>query len=102
MESFNFSTTSERLEKIERLNGFPSKSDFINRALDFYIEHLETRYLIDFMYYIGFPFLALLGFVGLSMFFANWFFYICTIIVGIYIIILAFLFGHKYKNRGSK
>ena len=98
MDSFTFSTTSERLEKIERLNGFPSKSDFINRALDFYINHLETKFLSDLLYYIGFPFVALLGFVGLSMFFLNWFFYVCTIIVGMYIIILGFLFFNKYKK----
>ena len=99
MESFNFSTTSKRLEKIDQLNSFNSKSDFINKALDMYIEHIETKYLSDFIYYIGFPFLAFISFIGFSIYLVNWFFYVCTIIVGLYLCILVFLFARKYSRR---
>jgi len=99
MESFTFSTSQSRLDTIDRLNRFNSKSDFINKAIDIYIEHLKTKYLTDFIYYIGFPFIALFGFVGLSMFFLSWFFYVCTIIIGIYLCILIFLFISKYRRK---
>jgi len=99
MESFNFSTTAERLKKIDKLNSFNSKSDFINSALDYYIEHIETKYLSDFIYYIGFPFISFIGLFGLSLYFINWFLYFCTVIVGIYLCILGFLFMRKYSRR---
>jgi len=98
METFTFSTTQHRLNKIEKLNRYPSKSDFINKAIDLYVEQIETRYLSDFIYYIGFPLLGFLGFIGLTLYFATPFFYLCTMIISIYIIILNFLFFKKYKK----
>jgi len=98
METFTFSTTSERLEKIKKHNHFNSISDFINVSLDFYVEHIETRFITDWFYYILLPFLGFLAFVGMSILFLNLFFYICTIIIGGYICILGFLFARKYKK----
>lgn len=98
----SFSTTDERVSKIDSLvkTGMsPDRSTFINTSIDFYMRHIETKYLSDFIYYIGFPFLALVLCVGFTMIFLSWFFYLITIMIGAYLIILIFLFYKKYRGR---
>jgi len=96
--SFSLSTTVKRLQEIERINPYNCKSDFINKAVDIHIKSLKTRYLSDLFYYIALPFLSFMGFIGITLYLADMFFTILTCIVGIYLIILVFLFYDKYKK----
>ena len=74
-------------------------SNFINHAIDIRIKTLETKYMSDFIYYLGLPTLAFLGMVFISLTFPTWFFSILTGVIGLYIIILFFLFYNKYRGK---
>ena len=81
---FSLYIPSEKLEKIKRLSKKRAitNNDFVNQAIDFYLNHLETKFLSEFMYYIGFPTIAFIGLVGVTLFFATIFFYILTAVTG--------------------
>jgi len=101
--TFTISTTSERLDKIKNVIKNPeTMASFINRAIDHELHNLETRYMSDFIYYLGFPTLAFLGMAFLSLTFMNLFVYIITVIIGIYIVVLFFLFYNKYHKKEEK
>lgn len=98
--SFTFDITKERLEKIKLLIKNPDTiSNFINGAIDIRIKTLETRYLMDFLYYLGLPTIAFLGMVGITLLFPTLFFYMLTVLLGAYIVILFFLFYNKYRGK---
>jgi len=101
--SFCFDITSKRLEKVKKVvenhNMFPTVSTFINKSIDFYLEHLRTRFLSELMYYIGFPALAFIGLIGITLLFPTLFLYIITGILGVYLLILGFLFYNKYRGK---
>lgn len=97
--SFTFNIGLERLTKIKKHVTNPDTvTNFITRSIDHEITNLETRHLSDFIYYIGFPTLAFLGMVSVTLMFPSLFFYILTGVIGVYIIILFFLFYNKYKK----
>lgn len=101
--TFTISTTTELLKDINVLitkNQFKNTSDFFNKTGLARVNDLKSRYLSDFIYYLGFPTLAFLSMVFVCLTFPSFFIYIITIIVGIYIVILFYLFYNKY--RGSR
>jgi len=99
--SFTFDITKNRLERIKKLIKNPDTiSNFINRSIDKEIRTLETRYLSDFIYYLGLPTLAFLGMIYISLTYPTFFFFIIMSVLGFYIIVLFFLFYNKY--RGGK
>lgn len=93
---FTFTIGSERLEKVKRLTKKGPINDFINSALDFYITHLETKFMSELMYYVAFPFLAFFGCLILTIILEHILFYILSGIMGVYLIILIYLFYSKY------
>jgi len=102
-DRFTLWTTKTRLDKIKTFVSNPDTiSNFINKAIDHELHNLETRYMSDFIYYLGFPTLAFLGMVFLSLSYLNLFFYIITVIIGIYIVVLFFLFYNKYHKKEEK
>jgi len=99
-KNFSFSTTTERLNKIENIIKNPeTMSSFINRAIDHEIHNIETKYLSDFIYYLGLPTLAFLSMVFICLYFALLFLYIITVVLGIYIIVLFYLFYNKHHKE---
>jgi len=91
----------ETLEKIKLFVKNPDTTfNFVNRAIDREIKTLKTRYLSDFIYYLGLPTLAFLGMVYVSLTYPTFFFFIIMAVLGFYIIVLFFLFYNKY--RGGK
>jgi len=99
--SFTFNIGKERLDKIKKIIKNPETiSDFINGSIDIRIKTLETRYMSDFIYYLGLPLLGFLGAVYLALTYPSWFFFIIMTVIGFYIVVLFFLFYNKY--RGGK
>jgi len=97
--NFTFNITIERHKKVKKHIKNPDTiATFINKSIDQRIKMLETKYLSDFIYYLGFPTLMFLGMVSLSLVFPNWLFYVLTVIIGIYIVILFYLFYNKYRG----
>lgn len=94
--TFTFDITKERYNRVKKQSS--NISLFINQSIDFYIIHLQTRHLQDFMYMIGLPFLVFLIMTGLTLYFATLFFYLLTSISGIYFTIFVFLFYNKYRG----
>ena len=94
--NFTFNITTERYIKVkEYCNNI---SQFINESIDINLKQKETKHLSDFIYYIGFPLLCFVGCVGITIYLSDIFFYIVTSVVGIYFIILIFLFYNKYRG----
>ena len=101
MTTFTFSTTKDRLEKINILvdaNHFNNTSNFINKAIDFYIRDFENKKIMLFWYYICIPLFFFLICIGITLFTANMFFYILTGLGGINLMIFIFLFFDRYKE----
>jgi len=97
---FTLWTTNTRLDKIKPLVKNPETiSSFINRAIDHEIHNIETKYLSDFIYYLGLPTLAFLSMVFICLYFALLFLYIITVVLGIYIIVLFYLFYNKHHKE---
>ena len=97
----SFSTSDERIQTIDSFvkTGYsPDRSTFINTAIDFYLNHIRTKYLTDFMYFFGIPFFIFLVSVGITLYFSNMFFYVISSISGIYLIIFFYLFYNKYRG----
>ena len=100
--TFTISTTTELIDEINKLIGnkhYNNISDFFNKTGWSQINDIRNRFFSDFIYYLGFPTLAFLGLVFLSITLINLFFYILTIIVGIYIVVLFHLFYNKYHKE---
>jgi hypothetical protein len=101
--NFTFDMTQERYERIkeyvEKHKAFNSMGFFLNYAADFYIDHRRSKQLSDFLYYIGFPLVAFICFISLMLYFSDFFFYILTSIIGVYLIILCYLFVNKYRGK---
>ena len=98
---FTFSTTKQRLEKIDSfIDGkrFKDKTDFINNSIDNQIKSLSTKYLFEFIYLIGFPFLVFLVSAGLALFFVSIIFYVVMGFSGLLLVISFFLFYNQYKG----
>ena len=96
---FSFNIGQERLDKIKtHIYNPDTVTNFITRAIDHELVNLETKHLSDFIYYIGFPTLAFLGMVAVTLILPSLFFYILTSVVGVYIIILFYLFYNKYRK----
>ena len=102
-ERLTFTITEERHKKIIPLIKNPETiTSFVNNAIDHEIHNRKTRFMSDFIYYLGFPTLAFLGLVFLSLTFMNLFFYVLTVILGSYIVVLFFLFYNKYHKNGKE
>ena len=101
VDNITFSTTKDRIDKIDKFvisNDTPHRSAFINKAIDEYFKQIETRKLLDFMYFIGLPFFAFLISVGVTLVINSLFFYIISAIFGFYLMIFIFLYHNKYKE----
>ena len=94
--NFTFNITTERYKKVKE--HCDNISQFINESIDINIKRIETKHLSDFIYYIGFPFLCLLGSIAITLYLGSLIFYIITGIIGVYLIILIFLFYNKYRG----
>ena len=100
--TFTISTSTELLNEINILikkEQFKNTSDFFNKTGLARVNDFKSRYLSDFIYYLGFSTLAFLSMVFLSLTFLSLFFYIITIILGIYLVILFYLFYNKYRGN---
>jgi len=102
MVSVTFRTSDEKLEKIDTFikknKHIKDRSDIINKSLDFFIQHIETKFLSDFIYYIGLPSLAFIGSIFLTFYLTDIIFYIIAAIIGVYLVILVYLFRYKYRG----
>ena len=98
--NFTFDITDNRYEKVksfvDKNKRYPSIGYFINYIIDKEIDNRKEKILTDFIYYIGFPFLCFIGCIGLTFYFNDFFFYIISGVIGIYLIILCFVFYKKY------
>jgi hypothetical protein len=101
-DRITFTIGNDRYKRVEDYvknnKAFPNMSFFINYSIDFFMDHRHNKFISDFIYYLGFPFLAFLGLVGITLLFPTLFFYILLVIVGIYLIVLFYLFYNKYKG----
>ena len=100
-KTFSFVITEQRHEKVKKIhdkNKSDSMADIINTAIDFYLNHLETKYLMDMMYFFGIPFFIFLTAVGITLYFSNMFFYVVSGVSGIYLVIFFYLFYNKYRG----
>ena len=101
MAAISFSTTDERLQKIDSFvekGFFADRSTLINRAIDFWFETRESKRILDFMYFVSIPFLFFVVTLGLTLFFGSLFFYVLSGISGIYLFIFFYLFYNKYRG----
>lgn len=99
---FTFEIGEKRLENVKRhLKENETITEYIQKSIDYKLKMQDSRYLSDFIYYLGMPFLAFLGLVGLCLFIPNIFFYSLLIVVGFYISILFYLFYNKYRGGES-
>jgi len=99
--AFSLATTTERMNKVESFvgnNNYTDKAAVINAAMDKFFELYDSKYVIDFMYFIGVPLFLFLVSVGLTLYLASLFFYIIAGIAGIYLMIFFFLFYNRYKG----
>lgn len=94
--NFTFDIETERYSKVKKHSS--NISSFINTSIDFYLRHLETKYMQDMMYMIGIPFFMFLVTTGLTLYFATMFFFVLTVLAGIYFIIFTYLFYYKYRG----
>ena len=80
--SLTFDITKKRYDEVKvYCKKTETITQFINKAIDIRIETLKTRYLMDFLLYLGFPSLAFLCVAGFSLWLQNTLFYILTIII---------------------
>jgi hypothetical protein len=97
----SFNLDDERISKLDSLiknGGFKDRTDCIVKSLDFMFKTLESKHLIDFMYFVSIPFLFFLVVIGLTLYLTSLFFYIMSAISGIYLIIFFYLFYNKYRG----
>jgi len=97
----SFSTTDDRLEKIDgyiQKGAFPDRSSLINSSIDFYLDHLQSKYVQDFMYMIGLPFFLFLVMLGFTLYFQTVYFFVLTGMSGVYFMVFIFLFYNKYRG----
>lgn len=98
--SFTFNITEERYNEIKKyLKNPETVTSFVNNSIDNQIENIKSRYLIDFIWYLGMPTLGFLGMVSICLLYPTLFFFIITIILGVYIVILFYVFYNKYHRR---
>lgn len=101
MSTITISTTDERVLKIDnyvKTNLCQDRSTFINQSVDFYFKHIRIGYLQDFMYFIGIPMFMFLIMTGLTLYFANVYFFVINGLTGIYFMIFVYLFYNKYRG----
>ena len=94
--NFTFNIETERYKKVKQHSN--NVSTFINTSIDYYMKHLETKFIQDMMYMIGLPFFIFLIMTGLTLYFVTIYFFVLTGISGIYFMIFAYLFYYKYKE----
>jgi len=83
---------------LQKNENFENAAAVINLAIDKFFELCKTNPFMDFMYFtwIGmFPFLVALG---LTLYLPSFYFYIVTVVTGVYLVVFTFLFYNKYKG----
>lgn len=103
VSKISISTSDERLRKIDsflkKTSKFQDRSSLINKAIDFYFQHIETKSLSDFIYYIGLPSVAFIACIFLTFYLTEVVFFILSAVIGIYLIILGYLYNYKYRGK---
>jgi len=103
--SFTLWTTVEVIEEVKNIvknnKNYPTIASYINKAIYFYNKRNQEQKSIEFMYFICIPLGLFLGCIGLSLHLASLFFYIISVIFGIYLMVFVYLFYNKYF-RGNK
>ena len=97
----SFSISNERLNIIDefiKTSNYPDRSTFINAAIDFKIQNIKNKYLFEFLYLIGFPFLVFLISAGLALFFVSIIFFVVMGFSGLLLVISFFLFYNQYRS----
>jgi len=97
----SFNTTDDRLEKIDSLverDVFSHRSAFLNAAIDLLLKDLHIKRVISFLYFVTIPVFLFLLCVGFTLYFQDWFFYLLTIVSGVYVIVFSYFYYDKYRE----
>lgn len=98
--TFTISTDTELLNWIKTQTD--NVSNYFNDAVKYKKNEYKNRKKTEFMYYIGLPFLGVIGSIAATLYFLSLFFYILTSIISIYLMVFIFLYYDKYYREVKK
>ena len=101
MAAISFSSTDDRISQIDafvKTGTYPDRSTFINISLDHMFKSIESKRILDFMYFVSIPFLFFLITLGITLYFGSLFFYVLSSVSGVYLIVFFYLFYNKYRG----